>query len=166
MRESAVRVIGLILAASYATVIVLAYIRQPQTLAQVTGGVTASIGAYRINQQAFTDGLSFFRLEQFAAARAAFERADPARQDARTQFYIAYSCYRQGWGRLWDDDTLFAAGLEAANRAIAVAPQGRLMVDDPGLAMHSADELKAELEGGLRRDITDLYPSNVLRPRK
>jgi hypothetical protein len=166
MRDSAVRVLGLTLAASYATVILLVYMRQPQSLAQVTGGLTASIGAYRIDQQAFADGLSFFRGEQFIAARAAFERADPARQDPRAQFYIAYSCYRQGWGRLFDDDKLFAAGLEAVNRAIAVAPQGRVVVDDPRLAMHSADELKAELEGGLRNDATDLYPSNVLRPRK
>jgi hypothetical protein len=166
MRESAVRVLGLAVAACYATLIVLAYARQPQSLSQVTGGLSASVGAYRIDQQAFADGLAFFRSEQFVAARAAFGRADPASQDARTQFYIAYSCYRQGWGRLFDDDKLFAAGLEAVDRAIAVAPQGRIVVDDSRLAMHSADELKAELEGGLRSDATDWYPSNVLRPRK
>ena len=46
----------------------------------------------------------------------AFARADPAVRDARTQFYIAYSYYRQGWGRLYHDDALYAEG---ARRSIA-----------------------------------------------
>ena len=48
-----------------------------------------------------------------------------------TQFYIAYSWYRQGWGRVYSDDDMFAQGLMAVNRAIAVAPDGRVRVDDP-----------------------------------
>ena len=107
-----------------------------------------------------------FRGDQFDAARLAFDRADPAHQDARTQFYIAYSYYRQGWGRVYNDDALFARGLEAVDRAIAVAPQGRVAVDDPDLQLRSADELKAELQAGLRRDASDLNPLKVFRQRK
>jgi hypothetical protein len=39
-------------------------------------------------------------------------------------------------------------------------------VDDEGLQMHSADELKAELEAGLRRDASDFNPARLVRPRK
>ena len=91
----------------YATSIVWLYVRQPQTIAEVTGSIAAGVGAYRINQTAFDDALALFRRDQFEAARAAFERADPAGRDARTQFYIAYSYYRSGWGRLYQDDRYF-----------------------------------------------------------
>jgi len=42
----------------------------------------------------------------------------------------------------------FQAGLEAVNRAISLAPNGTLTVDDPDLQMHTAAELKTELEQG------------------
>jgi hypothetical protein len=164
--ERTLRVIGLAAASSYVLLIAWLYTHQPQTVAEMTGALTASLGAYRIDQQAFDDGLRFFRGDQFDAARLAFERADPARQDAKTQFYIAYSYYRQGWGRVYDDEVRFQRGLEAVNRAIAVAERGRIIVDDPNLLMHSADELKAELEAGLRRDSSNLNPTRLFRRRK
>src|SRR5207253_7455012 len=112
-----------------------------QTVAEVTGGLTATIGAYHVDQQSFDDGLAFFRTDRFVEARAAFSRADPAARDPRTQFYIAYSFYRQGWGRVYNDDVLFREGLAAVDRAIALAPNQRLVVDDSQLGMRSADEL-------------------------
>jgi hypothetical protein len=142
------------------------FAQQPQSMAEVTGALTATVGAYRIDQQAFDDGLRLFREDQFEAAVSAFERADPAKRDARTQFYIAYAHYRRGWGRLYSDDGSFTRGLAAVNRAIAVAPDGRIVVDDPDLQMHSGDELKAELEAGLRRDLSDFNPLRVFRERK
>ena len=166
MADRTVRGIGLALSFAYAAFIGWLYAYQPQSAAEVTGGFAAGIGAYRVDQQAFEDGLQFFRRDQFAAARSAFERADPAHLDARTQFYIAYSFYREGWGRLYQDDTLFAQGLEAVNRAIARAPDGRILVEDADLQMHSGDELKAELEAGLRRDASDFNPARIVRPRK
>jgi hypothetical protein len=166
MGERSVRSIGLVLAIVYASFIVWLYVRQPQTLAEVTGGLTATVGAYRIDQQAFDDGLGLFRREQFDASRAAFERADPAGEDARTQFYIAYSYYRSGWGRVYQDNELFKKGLERADKAIALAPAGRLVVEDPELAMHSADELRAELAAGLRVEASDFNPLRVFRKRK
>jgi hypothetical protein len=132
----------------------------------MTGAMSASIGAYRIDDTAFTDGLRLFRGNQFEAARLAFDRADRAHRDPRTQFYIAYSYYRQGWGRVYNDDGLFQLGLEAVDRAIATAPNGRIVVDDPDLQMRSADELKAELQAGLRREASDLNPLKVFRQRK
>jgi tetratricopeptide (TPR) repeat protein len=161
-----IRIAGLAMALVYAAVIVWLYSTQPQTVAEVTGGLSSTVGAYHVDAQASSDALAFFRRDAFAEARMAFERADPAHRDARTQFYIAYSYYRQGWGRLYDDDALFQKGIEAVDRAIALAPDHRLLVDDPDLGMHSAEELRAELERGVTHDASDFNPLKVFRARK
>jgi hypothetical protein len=158
--------LGLLGAAAYAAFIGWLFLSQPQTFAEVTGGLAASVGAYRVDDAAFQDGLRFFRNDQFVEARLAFRRADPAERDARTQFYVAYSYYRQGWGRLYHDDALYTQGLEAVNRAVDLASGGRLVVDDPTLQMQTADELRAELEAGLRREASDLNPMRVFGTRK
>jgi hypothetical protein len=161
-----VRIFGLALTFAYAALIVWLYASQPQTVAQVTGGLASGAGLYRIDAQAAADGLAFFRRDAFPEARAAFARADPAQRDPQTQFYIAYSYYRQGWGRVYNDDTLFRQGLDAVDLAIELAPSHRLVVDDADLGMKSADELRAELERGLTREASDLNPLRVFRPRK
>jgi hypothetical protein len=166
VRETLIRAGGLVATAAYGGFIVWLHVAQPRTFAQVTGGLASSVGAYRVDPQAFADGMQFFRHDQFPEARAAFARADPAERDAQTQFYIAYAYYREGWGRLYSSDELFTPGLAAVNKAIALAPSGRLVVDDPDLQMHSADELKAELERGLRRELSDFNPLRVFRKRK
>jgi hypothetical protein len=166
MSERLVRSAGIAMTIAYGAFIGWLYLRQPQTLAQVTGGLTAVVGAYRIDQAAFDDGLRFFHNDQFVEARLAFERADVAQQDPVTQFYIAYSYYRQGWGRVYHDDDLYALGLQALERALARAPQGRIIVKDPQLGMHTGEELKAELEAGMERDLGDLNPAKLVRPRK
>src|SRR5262245_196975 len=163
MREPVVRMLGLGATAAYAMLIAWLLAQQPQSVAEVTGGLTAGLGVYRVDQQAFDDGLALFRKDQFEAAVSAFARADPARRDPRTQFYIAYAHYRRGWGRVYNDDEQFTRGLEAINRAIAVAAGGRVVVEDPDLQMKNADEVKAELEAGLRRDVSDLNPLRVFR---
>ena len=161
-----VRIVGLAASLAYSGFVVWLYVSQPQTVAEVTGGVAAGIGVYSVDAQAFADGITFFRGDQFAEARAAFLRADPAQRDARTQFYIAYSYYREGWGRLYDDDQLFRQGIQAVDRAAALAPNHRLIVEDPNLGMHSADELRAELERGVTREASDFNPLKVFRRRK
>ena len=166
MNETVVRTAGLGITIVYAVVIGWLFARQPATFAEVTGGLSSAVGAYRIDRQAFDDGLQYFRSDQFPEARAAFERADPARRDALTQFYIGYAFYRQGWGRFYSDDRLYREGLEAVNRAIALAPEGRLVVDEPGQEIRTADELKAELERGLKVEVSDLDPGRVFHPRK
>jgi hypothetical protein len=166
MRETTTRGTGLAFAVAYMALVGWLFVRQPQTLAQVTGGLSAAVGAYHVDAQAQADGLGFFRHDQFVEARMAFARADPAQSDAQTQFYIAYSYYRQGWGRLYHDDRLYADGLVAIDRAIALAPAGRLVVADANLAMHTAEEVKAELEAGMRRDVSDLNPMRLLEVRK
>ena len=166
MRDSIVRAAGLTGTALYGAAIVWMYAAQPQTVAEVTGGLTSTIGVYRVDQTAFDDGLAFFKRDQFDEARAALSRADPAGRDPLTQYYIAYSYYRQGWGRVYNDDALFKKGLEAVDRSIALAPNHRLVVEDADIGIHSADELRAELQRGLTRDASDFNPLRLLRPRR
>jgi hypothetical protein len=166
MQEPVVRGVGVAVVIGYATFIGWLFTTQPRTMTEVVGGVSAGLGAYNVDAQAFADGLAFFRRDQFVEARAAFARADPALRDARTQFYVAYSFYRQGWGRTHRDDALFAQGLEAVDRAITLAPGGRLIVGDDNLLMKSADELKAEIQAGLTRDMSDFNPLRLLETRK
>jgi hypothetical protein len=161
-----IRVAGVVCTAVYASFILWVYATGPRTLAQVTGGMASAVGAYRVDAASFEEGLRFFRADQFPEARAAFSRADPAEQDARTQFYVAYTYYREGWGRLYNDDDLFRRGLDAVNRAVAAAGGGRIVVDDPGIGMRTADELKAELERGLAHSAADFNPLKVFRSRK
>jgi hypothetical protein len=160
------RAAGLLGSLAYASFVIWLYVSQPQTVAEVTGGVAAGIGAYAVDPQATADGMAFFRHDAFPEARAAFLRADPALRDPKTQFYIAYTYYREGWGRFYDDDRLFRQGLDVVDRAIALAPNHRIVVDDPDLGMQSADQLRTELERGLTRDASDLNPLQVFRSRK
>jgi hypothetical protein len=164
MKPALVRLAGLACTAAYAGLIVGVYARQPRTIRQLAGGVAAAVWAYRVDPVNFADGLRFFRQDHFVEARAAFDRADPARQDPLTQFYVAYSFYRQGWGRLYRDEALYRQGTEAVDRAIAHAPGGRLTVPDASLGMHTADELRAELQKAGTRDVSDL--SRVFEARK
>jgi tetratricopeptide (TPR) repeat protein len=122
-------------------------------------------GTYQVDQEKFNAALTLFRRDQFRAARDEWQRADAAQSDPRTQFYIAYSFYREGWGRVYYDQDLFKQGLDAVNRAIALSP-APLTVDDENLQMHTAAELKAELEQGTERSWGDANPLKVLRTRK
>jgi tetratricopeptide (TPR) repeat protein len=165
-RDTAIRATGLVLSTAGAGLLAWLLAVQPATMTDLGGGLAASVGLYRIDQAAFDEGLRFFREDKFREARLAFERADPAARDATTQFYVAYSCYRQGWGRVYNDDALFREALEALDRAVAAAPGGRVIVDDQALGLRSSDELRAELERGLTRELSDLDPRRLLRPRQ
>ena len=148
----------------YAALIGWLFVRQPQTVAQITGGLASTIGVYSVDQQAFADGLQFFRNDQFVEARMAFARADPAIRDARTQFYIAYSYYRQGWGRITNDDALFKTGLEAVERVSQIDRD--YVSKDPDLRLKTAAELKNEFEEGLKVTADDFNPLRLVRERK
>jgi hypothetical protein len=164
-KTAVIRVAGLLTTAVYAGFIVWLYAAQPRNLAEVQGGVAASVGAYGIDRESFDRGLQFFRSDRFAEARSAFQRADPAQRDATTQFYVAYSFLRQGWGRFSRDDELYRQGLAAIERAVAASPTGHVRVEDPDLTLRSSDEVRAEFERGLVRDASDLNPMRVFDSR-
>ncbi|HEX8137479.1 MAG TPA: hypothetical protein VF544_07815 [Pyrinomonadaceae bacterium] len=166
MQHRLIQSVGIGWTILYAAFIIWVYATEPRTLKEVAHSAEVAAGTYEVDQGKFDNALMLFRREQFRAARDEWERADPARRDARTQFYIAYAFYREGWGRLYNDDALFRQGLEAVGRAIALAPEGTLTVDDPDLRIKTPAELKAELEQGTERSLGDLNPLKVLRERK
>jgi len=166
MQFRIIQIAGLAFTIAYAVFIVWIYATEPRTFNEVATSVEVAAGTYQVNQEKFNSALDLFRREQFRAARDEWQRADPAQGDARTQFYIAYSFYREGWGRLYHDQLLFQQGLDAVNRAIGLASASPFTVDDQNLQIHSAAELKAELEQGTERSWSDVNPLKVLRTRK
>jgi hypothetical protein len=165
MRESLFPGLGIVSTLAYGALIVWLYATAPRSLGEAATGARVAAGAYQVDAARFDAGLRLFRAEQFRAARDEWGRADPARRDARTQFYVAYAFYREGWGRVYNDDVLFRQGIAAVDRAIALSAVP-LTVADPTLVMHTAAELKAELEKGTERRVEDLNPMKLLEARK
>ncbi len=166
MQHKFIQLTGLALTAIYAAFIIWIYATQPRTLQEVATSAEVVSGSYQVDQEKFNSALDLFRREQFRAARDQWQQADPAENDARTQFYIAYAFYREGWGRVYYDQALFRQGLEKVDRAISLASSSPVVINDPNLQMHTAAELKAELELGTERSLSDINPLKVLRTRK
>ena len=165
MRQKVIQIVGLVVTVAYAVAIIWLYATEPRSFKEVATGAQVAAGTYQVDQKRFAAALELFRREQFRAARDQWQSADPAQGDPVTQFYIAYSFYREGWGRVYYDQELFKQGLEAINRAIALAPEP-LSVPDENLQLHTAAELKAELEQGTERNWGDVNPLKVMRQRK
>ncbi|MCA1556456.1 MAG: hypothetical protein LC747_07175 [Acidobacteria bacterium] len=169
MQTKLIKSAGLVWTLLYAAFIIWIYATEPRTFAEVTTQASVAAGTYAIDQARFDAARELFRREQYAAARDEWMRADPAMRDARTQFYIAYAFYREGWGRVYNDDALYRQGLEAVARAINLSPAGEgsaLNVDDAELKIHSPAELKVELQQGTERSWSDLNPLKIVRERK
>jgi hypothetical protein len=166
MQRKLIQIAGIVWTLIYASIIVWIYATEPRSFKEVATNSQVAVGTYQINQDQFNNGLALFRRDQFRAARDEWARADPAQKDPRTQFYLAYAFYREGWGRVYYDKELFRQGLEAANRSISDAPNGIFEIDDHNLQMHSAAELKAELEQGTETSWKDLNPVKLFRERK
>ncbi|HLL16550.1 MAG TPA: hypothetical protein VK388_15945 [Pyrinomonadaceae bacterium] len=166
MQPNLIKSAGIAWTLLYAAFVVWIYATAPRTFNEVTTGASVVAGTYAIDEARFRAARELFGREQFRAARDEWMRADPAMRDARTQFYIAYAFYREGWGRVYNDDALFRHGLESVERAISLSPQGALAVDDPELKIRSAAELKAELQQGAESTLGDLNPLKIVRERK
>jgi hypothetical protein len=163
MQHRLIQSVGIAWTVLFSAFIIWLYTTEPRNFKEVTAGAQAAAGTYDIDHARFNNALDLFRREEFRAARDEWNAADPGRRDAVTQFYIAYSFYREGWHRFYQDDDLSKQGLEAVKRAIELSPDKTLVVQDSDLQMHTAVELKAELEQGMEASIGDL---NVFRSRK
>lgn len=164
MTEKYAQIACLVLSITSFSIIVFLYSTEPRTFAEVATKGSVAIGTYEVNKEEFARGLNQFRSEDFVGARMALERADPEKRDAATQFYVAYSYYRQGWGRLTNDDALFTSGLAVANRVITLEPNFR--TTDETLGIKTAIELRAEFEEGLKITASDFNPLKLTRERK
>ncbi|HEX8491433.1 MAG TPA: hypothetical protein VF658_01200 [Pyrinomonadaceae bacterium] len=161
MQHRLIQSVGICWTLLYAAFIIWIYATEPRNLKEVATKTSVEIGTYQIDQPKFDAALEMFKNKNYAAARDEFERADPERRDFRTQFYIAYSFYRDGCNWLRGDNTLYKQALEAVNRAIALVPAGsNYVVNDEGvdIQLHTPAELKAEIDEGLNVSWGDLWP--------
>jgi hypothetical protein len=175
MKEKHIQSLGICLTLVYGLFVAWLYVAEPkslqelptkaqQTIDKATTTAQVMTNTYEIDQAKFNEGLLAFRQDNFVLARDAFSKADTERRDAKTQFYIAYSFYRQGWGRISNDDTLFKQALETVNRVTAL--DNNFKSDDANLQLKTPVELKDELEQGLRVTAEDFNPFKVFRERK
>ncbi|MDQ3711277.1 MAG: hypothetical protein M3388_03565 [Acidobacteriota bacterium] len=175
MKEKHIQTLGIVFTTVYSIFIAWLYWTEPKSLEElsakaqttienVTTKTQVAIGTYEVDQTKFDEGLKAFRADNFIVARDNFERADTERRDARTQFYIAYSFYRQGFSRVSNDDALFKQGLEQTNRVAAL--DRNFKSDDANLQIKTLVELKNEFEEGLKVTASDFNPLKVLRERK
>ena len=161
--------------ALYGAFVVFLYAAEPRSLGEIsikakntiedavtTGQIVA--GTYKVDEASFGAGVAAFRQDRHVAARDSSQKADPEKRDARTQFYVAYSFYRQGWGRVSNDDSLFKQALEAVDRVALLDRNYR--TNDPNLQLHTPAELKAELEEGMQVTADDFNPLRLVRERK
>ncbi len=175
MKKEHVQILGIVLTAFYGIFIAWLYWAEPKNLVEVsikaqttienvTTKTQVAIGTYEVDIARFSEGLDAFQKNNFIAARDNFEKADPERRDARTQFYIAYSFYRQGFGKFTNDDALFKKGLDQTNNVIALDKNFKSA--DANLQLKTPAELKNEFEEGLKVTADDFNPLKVLRERK
>lgn len=175
MKEKYIQSLGIVLTLVYGFFILWLYWAEPKNLEEVSTKAKETIentatkgqiiiGTYEVDAVKFNDGLTAFRQDNFVAARDAFLRADTERRDAKTQFYIAYSYYRQGFGKVYNDDALFKKGLEETNRVTTI--DKNFKSDDADLKMKTPAELKNEFEEGLRVTAEDFNPLKLMRERK
>lgn len=161
MSERNLQIFSIFLTIIGLSVIVWLYANEPKSLAEVTSKATVTIGTYEVDKAKFEEGLRQFRAENYAVARDFFNQADKEKRDANTQFYIAYSFYRQGFGKVYSDNNLFKQGLEITNKI-----DQNFRTNDEDLKMKTSAELKNELEEGLKTTASDFNPMKVLRERK
>ncbi|MGQ0543396.1 MAG: hypothetical protein ACT4O9_16365 [Blastocatellia bacterium] len=175
MNERHIQILGILLVLTYGIFIVFLYAAEPRSLDEISSKARTTvenavskgqvvIGTYEIDQAQFNEGLTAFNQNRFIAARDSFDIADPEKRDARTQFYIAYSYYRQGWGRFSNDDELFKKGLGVLERVDMLDRNFRST--DANLILRSPSELRAELEEGLKITMDDFNPLKLARERK
>lgn len=175
MKPKHIQTAGLVLTVVYGLFVVWIYWAAPksvgevtvkarETLEQAADEAKAATGTYEVDAEKFSKALTAFRADNFVLARDLFEQADPKGIDPKTQYYIAYSFYRQGWGRFSNDDELFKQGLEQVAKVIALDREYK--ADDPGLKLKYPVELKKQLEDGLKITADDFNPLKLTRERQ
>ncbi len=175
MKEKHIQILSVVLTLVYGVCVAWLYWAAPKNLEEVSSKARHTIESattkakvvtktYEVDRVKFDEGLKAFRNENFILARDLFERADKQKLDSRTQFYIAYSYYRQGWGRFSNNDELFQKALESVNRVTRL--DENFKANDPGLKLSTPVELKNELEEGLRVTADDFNPFKFTRERK
>lgn len=142
----------------YGSGIVWLYVRQPRSFEELKTQAAVEANVYRVRQENYDEALRRFNAGEYSLAIEQFELADSARLDPPSQFYIAYSYFMLGRGRLYDDDELFRKGLGAVERCLANAPNNIFEIDRADLEVRSANALRERLRKGLDVTGSDFNP--------
>lgn len=175
MKEKHIQILSIVLTLFYGSFVAWLYWAAPKNLEEVSTKARDTIesattkakvitNTYEVDKAKFDEGLRAFRSENFLVARDLFEKADKEKRDAKTQFYIAYAYYREGWGRFSSNDELFQRGLESIRRVVQL--DENFKARDPNLKLSTPVELKNEFEEGLRVTADDFNPFKLTRERK
>lgn len=175
MKENHIQILGIALTLVFGVFVAWIYLVEPksvedlsvkakETIEQATTKAQVITNTYEVDQAKFDEALLAFRQDNFIVARDLFEKADTEKRDPKTQFYIAYTFYRQGWGRFSNDDELFKKGLEQIDRLIKLDDDFKSA--DGDLKLKTPVELKHEFEEGLRITADDFNPFKLARERK
>ncbi len=175
MKEKHIQVLGIALTLFYGVFVVWLYWAAPKNIGEVSTKAKETVekatstaqvitNTYEVDKAKFAEGLKAFRQHNFVLARDLFERADTEKRDANTRFYIAYTFYRQGWGRFSNDDELFQKGLEQVTLARKLDKDFRSK--DSDLKLQTPVELQNEIKEGLRVTAGDFNPLKLARERK
>lgn len=155
-----VQSVGITLTIAYAVFVVWLYVAQPRSIDELKTAASVQTNTYTVDAVQFDLAMQAFRTGQYRIALDRFVRADPATQDPKTQFLVAYSHYALGRGRLYDDDAEFKAALVAVDRCLEIAPNHTYTISEPGLALDftSAERLRERIRDGLEITPGDLNP--------
>jgi hypothetical protein len=156
----AIQVAGLVVTILYGSFIVWVYARRPQTLAELKTQASIQASVYHINQQNFDEAIKEFNGADYNSAIGQLKLADPAQQDPPSQYYIAYSYYLLGRGRIFNDEDMFNNAIKAVDRCLDNAPNHIFEIDRSDLEIKNADTLRQKLIDGLKHTMPNLNPLN------
>ena len=158
--KQAIQIAGLVVTVLYGSFIVWVYARHPQTLAELKTQASIQANVYHINQQNFDEAIKEFDGADYNSAIGQLRLADPAQQDPTSQYYIAYSYYLLGRGRIFNDEDMFNNAIKAVDRCLDNAPNHIFEIDRSDLEIKNADSLRQKLIDGLKHTMPSLNPLN------
>lgn len=164
--KRSLQITGLIVTILYGAFIVWLYVRQPRSFEELKVQASVEMNSYQVKQENFDEAMRQFNAGRYEVALEQFAIADPAASDPRTQFYIAYSYYMLGRGRIYDDNVLFEKGLAAVEQCIKHAPNNIYEVDRSDLDIRNAGQLRQRLKEGLEVTPSDFNPLDILKKKQ
>jgi hypothetical protein len=154
------QVAGLVIAPLYGFLIVWLYLHHPQSLSELKTEASVQANVYQVNQTNLDEAIKEFNAGDYNSAIGQFKLADPAERDPASQYYIAYSYYMLGRGRIFNDEDMFNKAIKAVNLCLDNAPNHIFQIDRADLEVRNADTLREKLVEGLRHTPASLNPLN------
>ena len=147
----------------YGFFIVWLYVHHPQSLSELKTQASVQANVYHVNEPNFNEAIKEFDAGDYNSAIGQFKLADPADRDPASQYYIAYSYYILGRGRIFNDEDMFNKGVVAVNRCLDNATDHIFQMDRSDLEITNADTLRQKLVEGLKHTMPSLNPLDWFR---